>query len=107
MGMRHRLSSFRSATGYFGPPGQQWEEFLRGMNNIPHARAILAFVELKNDGVLEEGKGIGAGHGFNEDLMVMFDLLTSIKGCNGPDAFKGVKKFNEGLWKWFDDSEEN
>ncbi|KAL1792132.1 hypothetical protein ACET3X_009883 [Alternaria dauci] len=107
MTMRHRLSAFRNATGYFGPPGQQWEEFLRGLDNAPHAKAILAFVELKDDGELEDGKGIGAGNGFNADLMVVFDGLTRIKGCNGPDAFKGVKRFNEGLWKWFDGCEEN
>jgi hypothetical protein len=103
MSMRHRLSDFRSATGYFGQPGQQWEEFLRGLDNVPHAEAILAFVELKDDGELEEGRELIARHGFDEDLMVVFDGLTRMKGCNGPEAFKGVKKFNEALLKWFEE----
>ncbi|KAG9186623.1 hypothetical protein G6011_09731 [Alternaria panax] len=105
MSMRHRLSAFRSATGYFGPPGQRWEEFLRGLNNVPHAEAILAFVQLKDDRDLEEGRGEGVGVGprFDEDLMVVFDGLTRMKGCNGPGAFKNVKSFNKGLLEWFEE----
>jgi hypothetical protein len=99
MGMRHRLAAFRSATGYFGPPGQRWEEFLRGLDDVPNARAMLAYVELR-----DEGEGEGAmGSSFDEDLMVVFDGLTRVKRCTGPEAFKSVRKFNEKLLEWFVD----
>jgi hypothetical protein len=99
MGMRHRLAAFRNATGYFGPPGRQWEGFLRGLDDVPFAKAILAFLELKGDG----GRDSGAGYGFDDDLMAMFYGLTRVEGCMGPEAFKGVRKFNEGLVEWFGD----
>ena len=102
MSMRHRLDAFRSATGYLGPPGREWEEFLRGLDDVPHAEAILAFVDLKDAGDGEEGE-MALGDGFDEDLMKMFDRLTKFPDCNGPEAFKGVKKFNERLLVWFRD----
>ncbi|KAI4947574.1 hypothetical protein J4E91_006394 [Alternaria rosae] len=102
MSMRHRLAAFRSVTGYFGPPGTQWEEFLRGLDDVPHAEAILAFVDLKDAEEGEEG-GRVLGNGFDEDLMMMFDRLTMFPDCNGPEAFKGVRKFNERLLVWFRD----
>jgi hypothetical protein len=102
MSLRHRLAAFRSATGYFGPPGRQWEEFLRGLDGVPHAEAILAFVDLKDDGGgAEEGGRVVLGHGFDHDLMVVFDGLTRFQDCNGPEAFKGVRRFNERLLVWF------
>jgi len=102
MSMRHRLAAFRSVTGYFGLPGRQWKEFLRGLDDVPHAEAILAFVDLKDAGDGEEG-GRVLGDGFDNDLMMMFDGLTKFQDCNGPEAFKGVRKFNERLLVWFMD----
>ncbi|KAI4925164.1 uncharacterized protein J4E92_007202 [Alternaria infectoria] len=102
MSMRYRLAAFRSVTGYFGLPGRQWEEFLRGLDDVPHAEAILAFVDLKDAGDGEEG-GRVLGDGFDNDLMMMFDGLTKFQDCNGPEAFKGVRKFNERLLVWFRD----
>ncbi|KAI4708385.1 hypothetical protein J4E89_007009 [Alternaria sp. Ai002NY15] len=102
MSMRHRLAAFRSTTGYFGPPGRQWEEHLRRLNDVPHAEAILAFVDMKDPGDGDEG-GRVLGDGFDNDLMMMFDGLTKFQDCNGPEAFKGVRKFNERLLVWFRD----
>jgi len=102
MSMRHRLAAFRSTTGYFGLPGRQWEEFLRGLDDVPHAEAILAFVDLKDTSDAEEG-GRVLGDGFDHDLMMVFDGLTKFQDCNGPEAFKGVRKFNERLLVWFRD----
>ncbi|KAI4924791.1 hypothetical protein J4E85_007908 [Alternaria conjuncta] len=102
MSMRHRLAAFRSVTGYFGAPRRQWEEHLRGLDDVPHAEAILAFVDLKDAGDGEES-GRVLGDGFDNDLMMMFDGLTKFQDCNGPEAFKGVRKFNERLLVWFRD----
>ncbi|EDU40194.1 conserved hypothetical protein [Pyrenophora tritici-repentis Pt-1C-BFP] len=48
MNMRHRLSEFRSATGYFGRPGEQWTQFLRSTDDAPCAQAMIAFVDLQD-----------------------------------------------------------
>ena len=36
--------------------------------------------------------------------MKMFDKLTEFPDCNGPEAFKGVRKFDERLLVWFGDA---
>jgi hypothetical protein len=48
MSMRHRLGAFRSATDYFGWPGEQWTEFLRHLDDVPSAQAVLAYVDLQD-----------------------------------------------------------
>jgi hypothetical protein len=38
---------------------------------------------------------------FDEDLARVFDALTRVPGCNGPEAFEGVRRYNEALLEWF------
>jgi hypothetical protein len=55
MSVRHRLGAFRSATGYFGWPGEQWIEFLRQLDDVQSTQAMLAYVNLQGF-VGREGK---------------------------------------------------
>jgi hypothetical protein len=38
---------------------------------------------------------------FNEDLARVFDALTGVPGSNRPEAFRGVRRYNEALLQWF------
>lgn len=100
MSMRHRISEFRIATGYFGQPGRQWEEHLQRMPNVPCAHATLAFINLQET-TTKAGESVYISETFDADLQRMFDLLTMVKGCNGADAFKGVRIYNAALLEWF------
>jgi hypothetical protein len=100
MSMRHRLSVFRGATGYFGRPREQWTEYLRHLDNIPSAQAMLAYVDLQGF-VGSEGECGYVVDTFDGDLARVFDALTRVARCNGPEAFRGVGEFNEALLEWF------
>jgi hypothetical protein len=101
MSMRHRLSQFRSATGYFGRPGEQWTEYLRGMDDdVQSAQAMLAYVDLQGF-VSREGECEFVADTFDHDLARVFDALTMVAGCNGPEAFRGVQRYNKALLEWF------
>jgi hypothetical protein len=104
MSMRHRLSEFRSATRYFGRPGEQWTEYLKCMEDVPCAKAMLAYVDLQGF-VGREGECRYVAETFDDDLAVVFDVLTRVKGCNGAEAFKGVRRYNKALSEWFQDRE--
>lgn len=104
MGMRHRLSEFRSATGYFGRPGEQWTQYLRSLDDTPCAQAMLAFVDLQGF-VESEGEWRYVKETFDNDLKTVFNALTRIPWCDGPEAFRGVWKFNQALLEWFGDEE--
>jgi hypothetical protein len=104
MSMRHLLSQFRSATGYFGLPGERWMGYLRHLDDVPNAQAMLAYVDLQ--GFLgREGECGYVADSFNEDLARVFDALTMMTGCNGPEAFRGVRRYNEALLEWFRDGD--
>lgn len=100
MNMCHRLAEFRDATGYRGQSGAQWEEYLKGLSDVPSTRAILRYLELQETTLTDDESGYVV-ETFDEDLAKMFDLLTMVKGCTGPEAFKGIKKFNSALLEWF------
>ena len=103
--MRHRLGAFRRATGYFGRPGEQWTEFLRHLDDVPSAYAMLAYVDLQG---LEgrEGEREYVADTFDEDLARVFDALTRVSGRDEPKAFEGVKRYNEALLEWFWEQDE-
>ncbi|CAA9958363.1 hypothetical protein PTMSG1_01924 [Pyrenophora teres f. maculata] len=103
MSMRHRLSEFRSATGYFGQPGEQWTQFLRSMDDAPCAQAMIAFVDLQD--FVESGDWRYVRGTFDDDLKTVFNVLTRMPWCDGPEAFRGVRRFNEALLEWFGDEE--
>jgi hypothetical protein len=94
MAMRHALSSFRHTTQYFGRPGEQWTEYLRGLDDVPCARAMLGYVDLQRECEVTM-------EGFDEELMGVFDRMTRVTGCIGVDSFQGVRKFNKALLEWF------
>ncbi|KAH9870700.1 hypothetical protein IAQ61_006178 [Plenodomus lingam] len=100
MSMRHRLTGFRVATGYRGQPGEQWAEFLKQKPNVPCAYASLSYVGLQEAAL--KGEESYVVDTFDEDLAKMFDLLTMVKGCNGPEAFKGIGLYNSNLIGWFE-----
>ncbi|PZD29769.1 hypothetical protein A1F96_04893 [Pyrenophora tritici-repentis] len=100
MSMRHPLGAFRSATGYFGRPGEQWTEFLRHLDDVPSAKAMLAYVDLL-DFVGREGECEYVADTFDEDLARVFDALTRVSGRNGPKAFESVRRYNQALLEWF------
>ncbi|KAH9865542.1 hypothetical protein J1614_009127 [Plenodomus biglobosus] len=100
MNMRHRLAEFHNATGYLGQPGAQWEEYLKSLSRVPRARAIIRYIELQEI-ALTDGEPRYVVETFNEDLAKMFDLLTMVKRCNGPEAFQGIEEFNTALLEWF------
>lgn len=98
--MRHRLGAFWRATGYFGRPGEQWTEFLRHLDSVPGAYAILAYVDLQGfEG--REGECRYVADTFDKDLARVFDVLIRVSGRNGPKAFEGVRRYNEALLEWF------
>lgn len=113
--LRRSVDDFRRATGYFGEPGAEWEEYLAGMENVPCAQATLAYVGLQEKGMeLELGPGVrgmnGVGGGiekdeFHEDVMTGLNALTGVKRVGGREAFRGVRQFNVGLLRWFEEDE--
>jgi len=106
MAMRHRLNEFRIATGYFGQPGESWEDHLKRMSNVPCAQASLAYVDLQEFASQRGGLNYVA-ETFDADLATLFDLLTMVKGCNGSEAFKGVGLYNAALVEWFRQDEDD
>ncbi|KAF1946103.1 hypothetical protein EJ02DRAFT_367925 [Clathrospora elynae] len=104
MSMRHRLGEFRNGTGYFGRPGEGWAEYLRCMEDVPRANVMLAYVDLQD----LAGKGDASRYvsdTFDDDLAMVFDVLTRVKGCLGAEAFVCVRRYNEALLEWFKDSD--
>jgi hypothetical protein len=98
--MRHQLTEFQRTTGYFGKPGDEWKDHLRRMDRVTHAKASIAFVDLKSFasvGTLTMDDGTQ----FDNDIMTVFDLLTQVEGCNGVDEFEALRVYNEGLLEWF------
>jgi hypothetical protein len=99
--LQHRLTEFQRTTGYFGKPGDGWKEYLRTIDRITHAKASIAFVDLKTFA----SAGIsapGAGPQFDNDVATVFDLLTQVEGLNGVEEFEeALRMCNEGLLEWF------
>jgi hypothetical protein len=99
--MRHQLTEFQHTTGYFGNPGDGWKEYLRAIDRVAHAKASIAFVDLKTFA----SAGISAtcaGPQFDNDVATVFDLLTQVEGCNGVEEFEeALRVYNEGLLGWF------
>jgi hypothetical protein len=97
MHMRYTLNEFQCTTGFFGKPGDEWREHLRGMDRVARAKASIAFVDLKSC----EGVEGGLEERADEDLAVVFDLMTCVEGCNGVEEFGALRVYNEGLREWF------
>jgi hypothetical protein len=75
-------------------------EFLRHLDGVPGAYAILAYVDPQGfEG--REGECGYVADTFNEDIARVFDALTRVPECNGPMAFEGVRRYNEALLEWF------
>ncbi|KAL6703195.1 hypothetical protein ACN47E_010124 [Coniothyrium glycines] len=100
IGMRQLLSDFRRTTNYFGEPGRDWEAQLRRMESVPRAQATLAYVDFQAAAAVEKLTW-WSRNTFDDELMTMFDALTMLKGCNGKEAFQGVRQFNTTLLQWF------
>jgi hypothetical protein len=100
MNMRHILTKFQRITGYFGRPGDKWREHLRRMDRVPHAKASIAFVDLKSSAGMS-GLVLCGGPSFANDLATVFDLLTQVDGCNGEEEFGALHAYNEELRDWF------
>ena len=100
MNIRHLLTEFQRATGYFGKPGDDWKEYLRRLDCVAHAKASIAFVDLKS--FAGTGGAVAKdGTTFHADLVTVFDLLTQVKECNGVEEFEALRLYNEGLLEWF------
>jgi hypothetical protein len=101
MNLRHRLTEFQRTTGYFGKPGDDWKEYLRTIDRVTHAKASIAFVDLKTF-VSAGTTAAGAGPQFDNDVATVFDLLTQVEGLNGVEEFEeALRMYNEGLLEWF------
>jgi hypothetical protein len=98
--MRLRLTDFQSTTGYFGKPGADWKEHLRRMDRVTHAKASIAFVDMKS---LRAAGNVttNAVSNFDNNLATIFDLLTQVDGCNGIEEFRAIRLYNEELLVWF------
>lgn len=101
MHMRQLLSDFQRTSGYFGRPGDDWKEHLKRMDRVvDRAKANIAFVDLKSFANMVGSAGVEK-ETFDDDLMLVFDLLTQVEGSNGPEAFDAVRLFDQGLLEWF------
>lgn len=98
--MRLLLAEFQRTAGYFGKPGDDWKDHLRRMERVAHARASIAFVNMKSFGTTQNS-AIDIGPDFDDDLATIFDLLTQVEGCNGVDEFGAVRAYNQELLGWF------
>jgi hypothetical protein len=98
--IRLNLDNFRTRTAYFGEPGDDWQAYLSRMSNAPCALASLEYVNFQ-DRVRKNGDLVFVTSTFDDDLMRVFDVLTMVKGCNGKEAFKGVRQYNAALLEWF------
>jgi hypothetical protein len=70
------------------------------MDRISHAKASIAFVDLKssiNNGSLV----LSFEPSFDATLAIAFDLLTQVDGCNGVEEFEALQTYNEKLMEWF------
>jgi hypothetical protein len=100
MNMRHILTGFQRTTGYFGRPGDEWREHLRRMDRVPHAKASIAFVDMKSSAGMS-GLVLDGGPSFANEVATVFDLLTQVNGCNGKEEFGALHAYNEKLREWF------
>ncbi|KAH7130819.1 hypothetical protein B0J11DRAFT_262326 [Dendryphion nanum] len=103
MSMRSKLRTFQNKIQYFGAPGESWKAWLRGRADAgERARACIALAEMHDVGAdCGEYKGDEGRERLNEELAVLFDVLTKFKGCNGAEEFEGIRGYNERLWVWF------
>ncbi|KAH7080275.1 hypothetical protein BKA63DRAFT_506082 [Paraphoma chrysanthemicola] len=100
MGMRHLLAEFRRVSKYSGRTGPDWQEYLRRLDHVAHAKASIAFVKLSSLANTRHPEGSIATT-FDSDLATLFDLLTQVKGCNGVEEFQAVQSYNKDLLEWF------
>ncbi|KAH5692063.1 hypothetical protein HBI23_006450 [Parastagonospora nodorum] len=98
--MRLLLAEFQHTTGYFGRPGNSWKEHLRQMERVDHAKASIAFIDMKR-AVSNQGFASVIGPHFNNRLATLFDLLTQVEGCNGVEEFGALSSYNAELLEWF------
>lgn len=75
-------------------------EFLRHLDGVPSAYAIIAYVDLQGL-VGREGECGYVADTFDEDLARVFDALTRVPERIGPKAFEGVRRYNDALLEWF------
>lgn len=97
MSIRRALSDFQHIAEYYGHPGDGWKRHLRRLDTISHAKASIAYVDFQSS--------IGDGGDFderlNDNLAIVFDIMTQIGGCNGVEEFGAVERYNESLLMWF------
>lgn len=99
MDMRTRLQAFQNLTRYSGSPGEEWRTHLRGIEDLSErAQACIALADLRS--TIQDDRFF-VGSSFNEDLTIVFDYLTMFPGCNGPEEFRGVERYNLPLLEWF------
>jgi hypothetical protein len=98
--MRLLLGRFQRSVGYFGEPGDDWRAYLSTMERVAHAKASIAFVDMKGSETAD-GLANDIGSGFDDDLATIFDLLTQVEGCDGVDEFGAIRVYNQGLMAWF------
>jgi hypothetical protein len=100
MSMQLSLYKFQRTIGYFGNPGEEWKAHLRRMERVAHAKASIAFVDMKGSG-MTGGSAKDIGPEFDNDLATIFDVLTQVEGCDGVDEFGAIRVYNQGLLAWF------
>jgi hypothetical protein len=61
---------------------------------------MLAYVNIQGF-VGREGECEYVADTFDWDLARVFDALTRVPGCNGPEAFEGMRRYNEALLEWY------
>lgn len=98
--IRFLLAEFQRTTGYFGRPGDSWKEHLRQMERVDHAKASIAFIDMKS-AVANQGFASIVLPDFNDRLATIFDLLTQVEGCNGVEEFGALATYNSELLEWF------
>ncbi|KAH8727471.1 hypothetical protein GQ44DRAFT_757878 [Phaeosphaeriaceae sp. PMI808] len=102
MDMRIVLKKFQRDAGYIGKPGDDWKAELRRMGRVPRAQASIAFVDLKmKSGLMIDECVLQVDPTFDDDLKIIFDLLTQVDGCNGIEEFAALSLYNKGLLEWF------
>lgn len=97
MSVRRALSEFQQTTGYLGNPGEDWKEYLRGLDTVSHAKASIAYVDFQSSMSSRED----IDEQLNDDLAIVFDTMTQVGGCTGVEEFSAVEQYNEGLLGWF------
>ena len=100
MSLRHSLTEFRKVTGYSGRPGDDWKDHWKQLEVAARANASIALVKMRSCST-EGNTPDTLGPKSNDDLAMMFEMLTQVEGSNGVTEFEGIRSYNELLMKWF------